>query len=101
MPDRNRLLRRYIVTGAIIGGLLSLSISLLMDVLFADSLNGTWRDAIVSDLNNFFKIKTSTGSPLVYLILGVILLVLSGFGAFMGMIFASFIFKFLSFLKEK
>jgi hypothetical protein len=98
MQDDRRL-KRYLLVGAIIGGLMSVAISLLMDTLFADSLNGTWRDAIVSDLNNFFKVQVATSSPLVFIVLGVILLVLGGFGAFMGIIFTFFIYKFFSFLK--
>jgi hypothetical protein len=98
MQDDRRL-KRYLLIGAIIGGLISVAISLLMDTLFADSLNGTWRDAIVSDLNNFFKVKVTTSSSLVFIVFGVILLVLGGFGAFMGIIFTFFIYKFFSFLK--
>ena len=93
-------LKQYLIIGAVIGGLLSLTITLLMDVIFAESLDGTWRDAIVSDLHNLFNIQLSVNSPIVFIVFGVILVVLSGFGAFMGMIFTFFIYKFFSFLKS-
>lgn len=92
-------LKRYLIVGAVIGGLIALSISFLMDALFADSLNGTWRDAIVSDLHNFFKLDVTVNSPIVFIVFGIILIVLSGFGAIMGMIFSFFIIRFFSFLK--
>jgi hypothetical protein len=99
MPDEKRL-KRFLMTGAIVGGILAITITLLMDVLFAESLNGTWRDAIVSDLHNFFKINVTVNSPIVFVVFGIILLVLSGFGAIMGVIFTFFIIKFFSFLKS-
>jgi len=99
MPDEKRL-KRFLVTGAILGGILAITITLLMDVLFAESLDGTWRDAIVSDLHNFFKITVTVNSPIVFFVFGLILLILSGFGAIMGVIFTFFIIKFFSFLKS-
>ncbi len=99
MPDEKNL-KRFLITGAIVGGILAITITLLMDVLFAESLNGTWRDAIVSDLHNFFKITVTVNSPIVFVVFGIILLVLSGFGAIMGVIFTFIIMKFFSFLKS-
>jgi hypothetical protein len=99
MPEEKRL-KRFLIAGAILGGILAIAITLMMDVLFAESLNGTWRDAIVSDLHNFFKIQVTINSPIVFVVFGIILLVLSGFGAVMGVIFTFFIIKFFSFLKS-
>jgi len=98
MQDDRRL-KRFLIAGAVVGGLLALAVSLLMDTFFADSLNGTWRDAIVSDLHNFFGLDVTVNNPIVFIVFGVILAVLSGFGAFMGMVFAFFVIKFFSFLK--
>ncbi|GBD99715.1 hypothetical protein BMS3Abin07_01755 [bacterium BMS3Abin07] len=92
-------LKRYLIVGAVAGGLLAIAVSLLMDTLFADSLNGTWRDAIVSDLHNFFHMNLTVNSPVVFIVFGIILLILSGFGALLGMIFTFFIIRFFSFLK--
>lgn len=98
MPDEQRV-KRYLFIGAVIGGVVSIAISLLMDVLFADSLEGTWRDAIVHDLQRFLSISTTTDSLLVFAVLGIVLLILGGFGAFMGFIFAFFIVKFFSLMR--
>jgi hypothetical protein len=98
MPDEKRL-KRYLIVGAVVGAVMALTISLLMDVFFADSLSGTWRDAIVTDLHNLLKINVTLNSPIVVIVFGIILAVLSGFGAFMGMIFTFFIIRFFSFLK--
>jgi len=98
MPDESRL-KRYLFVGAVIGGLMSLAITFLMDTLFAESLNGTWRDAIVSDLNNFFHLEATRNSPIVFIIFGVILVILGGFGAFMGVIFTFLVYRFFAFLK--
>lgn len=98
MPDEKRL-KRFLIVGSVIGAVMALTISLLMDALFADSLNGTWRDAIVSDLHNFFKMNVTVNSPIVFVAFGIILIVLSGVGAFMGMIFTFFIIRFFAFLK--
>lgn len=98
MSDESRL-KRYLFVGAIIGGLMSLAITFLMDTLFAESLNGTWRDAIVSDLNNIFHLETTRNSLIVFIIFGVILVILGGFGAFMGVIFTFLVYRFFAFLK--
>lgn len=98
MPDEQRV-KRYLFIGAVLGGVISIGISLLMDVLFADSLEGTWRDAIVHDLHNFLSISTTPDSIIVFAVLGVILLILGGFGALMGFIFTFFIVKFFSLMR--
>ena len=95
----DRSVKRYLAVGAVIGGIISIRISLLMDSLFSDALKGTWRDAIVSDLNKFFHFQTSPDTLIVYLIFGIILLILGGFGALMGVIFTFFIIKFFALLK--
>jgi hypothetical protein len=90
--------KRMVVGGAIVGAVLTLVFSLLMDVLYSDVLQGTWRDAIVHDMERFFSISLAPSSPLVYVLLVVILLLLSGVGALVGIVFAFILFKFLSFL---
>ena len=100
MENRARA-RKFLLAGAIAGGILSLSISLLMDTLFADSLQGTWRDAIAKDLNHLFSMGVTSGSIVVYILFVVVLGLLTAFGAFMGFIFSFFLYKFFSFLTEK
>lgn len=98
--SEERRLKRILIVGAVVGGVLAVTVSLLLDVLFADSLNGTWRDAIVLDLNNFLKLDVTVNSPIVFIVFGIILLVLAGFGAIMGVIFTFFMIRFFNFLKS-
>jgi hypothetical protein len=88
-----RKAKRFLLCGAVSGGILSLVISLMMDSLFADSLQGTWRDAIAKDLNTFLSLGVTSGSFIVYTVFIFVLGILSAFGAFLGFIFSFFLFK--------
>lgn len=94
--DERRRLRRFLFAGMILGACLSIGISLLLDPLYAGPLGGTWRDAIVHDLNAFLSVSVSKDSLLVTLLFLLILSVLGLFGAFMGLIFTFFVYKFFS-----
>ncbi len=96
--DDQRRAKKFLLGGAIVGGIMSLSISLMMDMVFADSLQGTWRDAIAKDLNTMFALGVSSGSIVVSLVFIVILAILAAFGAFMGSIFSFFLYKFFGLL---
>jgi hypothetical protein len=85
--------KRFLLCGAVSGGILSLVISLMMDSLFADSLQGTWRDAIAKDLNTFLSLGVTSGSFIVYTVFIFVLGILSAFGAFLGFIFSFFLYK--------
>ncbi|MEJ2696465.1 MAG: hypothetical protein P8013_07425 [Candidatus Sulfobium sp.] len=100
MEDRRRA-KRYLLFGAIIGGILSLSITLLMDTFYAGTMNGTWRDAIARDLNTFLSLGVSSASFIVYVMFGVVLAIMTAFGSFMGFIFSFFLYKFFAFLGSK
>jgi hypothetical protein len=100
MEDRRRA-KRYLLFGAIIGGILSLAITLLMDTFYADALNGTWRDAIAKDLNTFLSLGVSSSSFVVYIMFGFVLAIMTAFGSFMGFIFSFFLYKFFAFLTGK
>jgi|OpeIllAssembly_1097287.scaffolds.fasta_scaffold02978_7 hypothetical protein len=99
--DDHRRAKKFLLGGAIIGGIMSLSISLMMDMVFADSLQGTWRDAIAKDLNTMFSLGVSSGSIVVTLVFIFILALLSAFGAFMGYIFSFFLYKFFGLLNRQ
>jgi hypothetical protein len=99
--DDHRRAKKFLLGGAIVGGIMSLSISLMMDMLFADSLQGTWRDAIAKDLNTMFSLEVSSGSIVVSLVFIFILAFLSAFGAFMGYIFSFFLYKFFGLLSRQ
>ncbi len=90
--------KRFLLCGAVSGGILSLAVSLMMDSLFADSLQGTWRDAIAKDLNTFFSLGVSSGSFIVYTVFFFVLGILAAFGAFLGFIFAFFLYRLFDFL---
>ena len=97
MENRRRA-KRFLYIGAVVGGLLSLAVTLLMDSMYADALQGTWRDAIAKDLNAYFRLGISSGNIVVYFLFMVILSILSAFGACMGFIFSFFLYKFFSLL---
>ena len=100
-PDMffKRLIKNKIVFfGGLGGAVAMLIISLLMDVLYADALQGTWRDAISGDLGSLFGSPPSPDGLLVYLVFILVLLVLMFIGAFMGVICAYYIQRLFSFL---
>jgi hypothetical protein len=99
MEDRKKA-KKFLLAGAITGGLLSLTISLLMDVIYAD-IQGTWRDAIAKDLNTFFHLGVSPKNLFVYIVFFFVLGILTAFGAFLGFIFSFFLYRFFSFLNNK
>jgi len=100
MEDRRRA-KRYLLFGAIVGGILSLAITLLMDNFYAGAMNGTWRDAIARDLNTFFSLGVSSASFIVYVMFAFVLAIMTAFGSFMGFIFSFFLYKFFAFLGSK
>lgn len=100
MEDTRRA-KKFLLSGAVVGGILSLAITLLMDSLFAGSLQGTWRDAIAKDLNTLLSLGVTSGSIIVYIVFAFVLCLLTAFGAIMGFIFSFFLYKFFSFLSGK
>lgn len=99
--EDTRKAKRYLLAGAIVGGIMSLSVTLLMDTLYADALQGTWRDAIAKDLYAFFSVHLSPQGFVVTVLFLVILAILSAFGALLGYIFSFFLYKFFEFLGSK
>ncbi len=93
--------RKYVIIGAVLGGIISLAISLLMDIMYADSFQGTWREAIAKDLNTYFSLGVTPKSIAVNLVFVFVLGILSAFGAFLGFIFSFFLCKFFSLLNSK
>jgi hypothetical protein len=99
--DDSRKAKRYLYSGAVIGGIISLTITLLMDTFYSDSFQGTWRDAIAKDLNTFLSLGATSKSIIVYIGFVFVLALLTAFGAFMGFIFSFFLYKFFSLLSTK
>jgi hypothetical protein len=100
MDDQGKA-RKFLLGGALIGGIISLSITLLMDTMYGDSFQGTWRDAIAKDINTFFSLGVTAKSVIVNVVFVFVLGILSAFGAFLGFIFSFFLYKFFSFLTNK
>jgi hypothetical protein len=100
MEDQRRA-KKFLLAGAIVGGILSVAVSLLMDTIYADALQGTWRDAIAKDLNTFLSLGVSSGSIIVIIAFVFVLGILAAFGAFLGFIFSFFLYKFFGFLGGK
>ncbi len=101
MKDKKSKRRRMVMyIGAGVGATLSLVTSLLMDMLFANSLQGTWREAIVNDLQNFFSISLAPDSVLVYLLFILVIVFLSLAGAAIGAFFALIVYKFITMLES-
>jgi hypothetical protein len=98
MRNRGRA-KKILLGGAVVGGLISLAITLLMDSMYADQ--GTWRDAIAKDLNTFFSLGASPKSIVVNILFVLVLGIMTAFGAFLGFIFSFFLYKFLSLLTGK
>ena len=99
MEDQRRA-KKILLAGAIVGGVISVAVSLLMDTIYADSLQGTWRDAIAKDLNTFLSLGVSSGSIIVNIVFIFVLGLLAAFGALLGFIFSFFLYKFFSFLSS-
>ncbi len=100
MEDKRKA-RRYLLIGAVTGGIISLSITLLMDTFYADTFQGTWRDAISKDLHSLFSLNVSYDSILVNILFILVLGIMTAFGSFLGIIFSFFLYKFFSFLSNK
>jgi hypothetical protein len=97
MEDKRKA-KRYLLAGAIIGGILSLLTTLLMDTFYADAFQGTWRDAIANDINSLFSYNVAPESIIVSIFFILVLGLLAAFGAFLGFIFSFFLYIFFSFL---
>jgi hypothetical protein len=94
----DRRLRAVLIAGAVCGAILSIAITLLQDVLYADSLGGTWRDAIANDLNSLFSVALPPDGLVVTVLFIVIIAVLALFGALLGAMFSTFVFRLITLL---
>jgi hypothetical protein len=100
MSERRRL-RIVLLFGAIVGAILSVVVTLLMDVLYAESLGGTWRDAISRDMESLFSVSFSPDSFVVTVLFILIIAILALFGALLGSIFSTFVYRLLELLTRE
>jgi hypothetical protein len=90
--------KRILILGTVIGGGASLAVFFMLDVMFSEMQQGTWRDAIANDLNKFLSASHTPDSLIVYVVYFITMLFLFAFGSFLGIVFCMFIEKFMMFL---
>ena len=100
MSERRRL-RLVLLLGAIGGAILAIPVTLLMDVLYAVSLGGTWRDAIAKDMESLFSVFLSPDGFVVTVLFILIIAILALFGALLGAMFSTFVFRLLELLTRE
>lgn len=98
MTDKLARTRRSYIIGAVIGAMVTIGISIMMDVLYASALGGTWRDAIALDLKRVFSVALPPTGVIVTALFGVILLLLGAVGALFGMVFVLLMGRFMRLL---
>ena len=96
VPDK--WLKRSLIIGAVGGALFSMGIALSMDIFFADTLQGTWRDAAAKDVTKIFGESCGQNWFAVTLMLVVVLGFLAAFGAVLGVIGGFFLNRFFKFV---
>ncbi len=79
-------LKKAIITGAILGALITLGTALSMDMFFSDTFQGTWRDAAARDVTKMFGPSCGQNWFAVTLVLVIVMTFLAGFGALLGVI---------------
>jgi hypothetical protein len=100
MSERRRL-KLVLLFGAVGGAILSVVVTLLMDVLYAESLGGTWRDAIAKDLHSMFQVSYPPDGFVVTVLFVVIIAILALFGALLGAMFSTFVFRLITLLTRE
>jgi hypothetical protein len=100
MSERGRL-RFVLLLGAIGGAILAVTVTLLMDVFYAESLGGTWRDAIAMDMASLFSVSLSPDGFVVTVLFILIIAILALFGALLGAMFSTFVFRLLELLTRE
>ncbi len=82
MSDRG--LKKAVIIGAAAGALITLGTALSMDLLFSDTIQGTWRDAATKDVTRMFGPACGQNWFAVTLVLVVVMGFLAAFGALLG-----------------
>ncbi len=82
MSDKG--LKRAVLIGALSGAAITLGIAFSMDYFFADSFQGTWRDAAAKDVTKMFGPSCGQNVFAVYSLLALVMAFLAAFGALLG-----------------
>jgi hypothetical protein len=77
-------LRRAVLIGATLGAVVTFAIALSMDLFFADTIQGTWRDAAAKDAVRMFGPERGKNSCVVMSLLIAVMSFLAAFGALLG-----------------
>jgi hypothetical protein len=77
-------LKKAVIIGAVLGGLVSIGIALSLDLFFSDTFQGTWRDAAAKDVTKMFGTSCGQNVFAVTLVLVSVMGFLAGFGAILG-----------------
>lgn len=91
-------LRKSVLVGAVLGGILTLGIALSMDLFLGDTLQGTWRDAAAKDVTKMFGPDCGQNSVAVMSMLILVMGFLGGFGAMIGAVAGLIINRFFKML---
>jgi len=94
-------LKRVVLAGALGGALATVAMALLLDTIYGDALGGSWREAIVHDLETFLNWSVEPQDAVVSLLLALTMLLLAVFGGLMGVAFSFFLYRFFQFLRER
>ena len=98
--EKKNIHKKALLAGGIFGGVLSVVISVLMDFMASDSLQGTWRDAIANDLHRFLSISITPDSLTAYAFFVLVMIFLAAVGAGIGAVFSYIVFRFLEILSS-
>ncbi len=79
-----RGLKKAVIIGAVIGALISLGAALSMDIVFSNTLQGTWWDAAAKDVTKMFGPACGKNYFAVTLVLVIVMGFLAAFGAILG-----------------
>lgn len=82
MSDKG--LKKAVIIGSAMGALFTLGTALSMDLFFAGTLQGTWRDAAARDVTRMFGSSCGQNWFAVTLVLVSVMGFLAGFGAVLG-----------------
>ncbi len=82
MSDKG--LKKAVIIGAAAGALVTLGTALSMDLFFAGTLQGTWRDAAIKDVTRTFGPACGRNWFAVTMALVFVMGFLAGFGAVLG-----------------
>ena len=77
-------LKKSVIIGAVLGGVITLGIALSLDLFFADTLKGTWKDAAAKDVTKMFGPSCGQNTFAVMFMLVSVMGFLAGFGALLG-----------------